>query len=1514
MEKTKELISLLLAGSMTFSCFGMSAMVTAEESKKTGVVFSEGFEEWDVGVIKDTAGNYTVGNLKFNLLENDKLEIAVNDYGNKALKITKGNTSSNTIRYVFPEQYSGEVNITFDFLSEHNSRYFSEFGNLEYNTNPNTMYKYTHYRDHLYVYGTTGTNILRNALSSTVHNGYVKFTTVYNTVDNASKTVSFGYERNKKSGSGDGDSESNMYSVNSSTSGTPSKIYGIRWVLGTKSGYSGTDTAASADDTINAGIYWIDNIVVSVDKPYISDTTLIAGEDFEGYTNDLVYNGGTKSWQGYFDINFASGDSVSIETDPVTNSKALKIVKGTSSTAACLDMSFGAVENKVVKLSYDVRFENHSRYLSSFPEIFDNSGNSAKLCLLYREQMYWDVLGSSNGGTVMANPVRNSSKKDESVKFEYTVDLSGGKIYSDITSSSAAMKAPQSSISKTSIDNIRFTLTNNANNGTDSDGTATNNGVYWIDNIRMEIVSLDLISSSIADGDTDVSASKSLALTFNEEVSANVVDAIMISKNADKMLEIDTDYTVSISDDSKTVTISPVGGSWDYESTYNVLISEVAGKLNIIPYSGTSISFVTGEYSNVLLNDYFENYTLGQKWEGPGDFITGNITLRLSEGDSVEYAYDTVAGINGFKLIKSNTDGELDFVYSFPGGYTDGKYLVKIDERVQNHSKGHSRWPALLSGSVSGEIQRMGLRSVSYWLQQTGSIGLDRYGVDHSSNTTSRYITGTTGNDRTTVFGELSTGNGIRFGVYRPVNNSYAYSIEPATTVDTLGGVLMRMKSGGTENNSDCYQVGTQKDTDTVNNPDNFGIAWIYGVTVERVTLGVTQTSFEDSFAAFNPENNFTVTFNEKLDTDTVNTGNIELYEGDNQISSYEYTVNIGSDGKTVTINPVAGIKYGTTYKINISNNVVASDSQIAPMYSDRTYTITTVEYEDTNAPDITWSSLPDGIENASPDTASVLLSTNGVYLDSTTINKDNIKVYENGTEYSDYTVEPSGLYSVKVNLGELKKESEYKITVTGLLSGGSSALEMTADFETIFKTRPDIYIDNVESTISADGTKSTITAELYNKTGESVNYQIIGVLKDNSDKIISVNSGTSGSVAANGVADVSVEALKDASAENFDLYIWDGLGTMKPLIKKAVLDSVNERTYGYDNYIDSSKPLNVSFIGGSITQQLQYTNPLKTSLNEFFKKDNEERAINYSIQGLGGTNSTLGLYRLEKDVINYNPDIVFIEFAVNDIDTSSEGRTKSMEGIIRKLMKLDHQPMIILLDVPNSTYKGEEVITDWEPLMTAYGIGYVNVIEYIKDNEATAENPDGLFVWREADKETYPNAKAITNIDGVHPTSTGGQIYADYMSEQLTQNAENYFKKMTYVQTPVSGYEYNNPRMVSWEEAEFDENWTVASEMSWSFYRKLAKAKSAGAMLTYKFTGTTIGLFVPKSKTGTTATYSIDDGAYTGTVSCNASVSTDMPMMSMMKTGLSEGEHTITISVDNADEINFRFGYFIVD
>ena len=64
----------------------------------------------------------------------------------------------------------------------------------------------------------------------------------------------------------------------------------------------------------------------------------------------------------------------------------------------------------------------------------------------------------------------------------------------------------------------------------------------------------------------------------------------------------------------------------------------------------------------------------------------------------------------------------------------------------------------------------------------------------------------------------------------------------------------------------------------------------------------------------------------------------------------------------------------------------------------------------------------------------------------------------------------------------------------------------------------------------------------------------------------------------------------------------------------------------------------------------------------------------------MGGTPSELGMLRFERDVVRDGvlPDLVVIEFAVNDEGDETKGRC--YESLVRKVLALPNHPAVILL------------------------------------------------------------------------------------------------------------------------------------------------------------------------------------------------------------------------------------------
>lgn len=104
-----------------------------------------------------------------------------------------------------------------------------------------------------------------------------------------------------------------------------------------------------------------------------------------------------------------------------------------------------------------------------------------------------------------------------------------------------------------------------------------------------------------------------------------------------------------------------------------------------------------------------------------------------------------------------------------------------------------------------------------------------------------------------------------------------------------------------------------------------------------------------------------------------------------------------------------------------------------------------------------------------------------------------------------------------------------------------------------------------------------------------------------------------------------------------------------------------------------------VGFLGGSITQgslasrqELCYA----SLVVDWWRKSFPEAAIRDVNAGIGGTTSQFGAARAEEDLLRYGPDVVFIEFSVNDEDTPHFRET--YEGLVRRVYQAG--PAVVLI------------------------------------------------------------------------------------------------------------------------------------------------------------------------------------------------------------------------------------------
>ena len=202
-----------------------------------------------------------------------------------------------------------------------------------------------------------------------------------------------------------------------------------------------------------------------------------------------------------------------------------------------------------------------------------------------------------------------------------------------------------------------------------------------------------------------------------------------------------------------------------------------------------------------------------------------------------------------------------------------------------------------------------------------------------------------------------------------------------------------------------------------------------------------------------------------------------------------------------------------------------------------------------------------------------------------------------------------------------------------------------------------------VKSSIKNVGNSVVITYQLTDQNGKTGTY----TFTDNnpvSDKyLIGIASG----MARAGGSNIS----------DLKIYYGDDTVTYVKNAKDEMTEWVNARKQQ-----TGRTEINMVTLGGSITQGAGWSGMLA----EYFSKQTGT-TFNLINSGIGGTGSDLAAARLEKDVIEKQPDIVFLDHAVNDgsqklLNHSQYMKTATnVEYIIRKLMAMENPPLIYMVD-----------------------------------------------------------------------------------------------------------------------------------------------------------------------------------------------------------------------------------------
>ena len=200
---------------------------------------------------------------------------------------------------------------------------------------------------------------------------------------------------------------------------------------------------------------------------------------------------------------------------------------------------------------------------------------------------------------------------------------------------------------------------------------------------------------------------------------------------------------------------------------------------------------------------------------------------------------------------------------------------------------------------------------------------------------------------------------------------------------------------------------------------------------------------------------------------------------------------------------------------------------------------------------------------------------------------------------------------------------------------------------------------------------------------------------------------------------------------------------------------------------LNVEKKLNVAFIGGSITagsgapSGMFETHSWRGRTMQYFKEAFPDCTINQVNAAIGDSYTKYAVYRMDNDLLKYNFDLIFIEYAINDSPWYSAKQDSEtviyFETLLRRIY--DHNPkadVVIVYTIDDKIDRTPDYFptaSAQEAIAKHYDVPSVNFGRALADHIA-----EGGYEW------------ADYFADYVHPNADGHLYYGAVLSEYLTE------------------------------------------------------------------------------------------------------------------------------------------------
>ena len=277
-----------------------------------------------------------------------------------------------------------------------------------------------------------------------------------------------------------------------------------------------------------------------------------------------------------------------------------------------------------------------------------------------------------------------------------------------------------------------------------------------------------------------------------------------------------------------------------------------------------------------------------------------------------------------------------------------------------------------------------------------------------------------------------------------------------------------------------------------------------------------------------------------------------------------------------------------------------------------------------------------------------------------------------------------------------------------------------------------------------------------------------------------------------------------------------------------------------------AGEPVRIAYLGGSITAAAGW----RPKTVAWFQAQYPKAKVIEINPAISGTGSDFSACRLQGDVLALKPDLVFLECRVNG---GGGYEAKSVEGVVRHIWKDNpktdicfvytlHQNMLKDLQAGKTPWFGPIQ----EKIANAYGIPTIDLGVEIAQREKA-----GSLIFK---SDAPVEGKLVFSKDGVHPGDEGHTVYCEIIARSMLKMAVTGTAQPHALPAPLEATNWETATLLPITNAMLSAGWTPVDTEKDAVYtesrlrthamlRGAVKCDLAGASITVKWNGTTVGI-----------------------------------------------------------------------